>query len=72
VRDVARVVDGEADGEHEVDDGHRVDGELPQPHEAQDVDVDQDDAQHHLARVRVGARVGVKIGVGVRVRVKRG
>ena len=53
VSNVRRVVDDEADGEDEVDDGHRVDGEPPQPHEAEDVRVD-------LARVRVGVRVGVR------------
>mmetsp|Transcript_56274 Transcript_56274/g.147796 ORF Transcript_56274/g.147796 Transcript_56274/m.147796 type:complete len:375 (+) Transcript_56274:450-1574(+) len=44
VGDVGRIVYGEAEGEDEVDDGDRIDGEAPHVHEAEDVDVDHDDA----------------------------
>eukprot|EP00965_Chrysotila_dentata_P173060 5710823-Pleurochrysis_carterae.AAC.3 len=50
VGDVRRVVDGEADGEDQVDDGDRVDGEVPQPHKAEDVDVDHEHAEQHEQR----------------------
>eukprot|EP00961_Rhodomonas_salina_P066139 888485-Rhodomonas_salina.4 len=46
VGNVRRVVDGEADGEHEVDDGDGVDGDAPEPHEPDEVDEHERDVDH--------------------------
>mmetsp|Transcript_41856 Transcript_41856/g.135345 ORF Transcript_41856/g.135345 Transcript_41856/m.135345 type:complete len:331 (-) Transcript_41856:2035-3027(-) len=55
VRNVRRVVDCEADGEDEVDDGDRVDGEAPHLHHAEDAHVGEQHAEHHEQR---GAQLG--------------
>jgi len=50
VRDVARVVDCETHGQDEVDDGDAINGEIPHVHQAEDVNVHEDDAEHHHER----------------------
>mmetsp|Transcript_9528 Transcript_9528/g.18487 ORF Transcript_9528/g.18487 Transcript_9528/m.18487 type:complete len:315 (-) Transcript_9528:2880-3824(-) len=46
VGDVSRVVDGETDGQHEVDDGDGVDRDVPQPHDADNVEEHHGDVCH--------------------------
>ena len=45
VRNVGRVVDAKADGDDEVDAGHRVDCQTPEVHKA--TDVDERDNDHY-------------------------
>ena len=44
VGDVSRVVDAEPDGQDDVDAGERVDGDVPEVEEANDVDQSQKNA----------------------------